>query len=1026
MAQYFLSGAVMARVDGTPAALGGPKQRCVLAVLLANHGAVVSIDRLIDAVWGDEPPAKALASVRSYMANLRRVLDPAADGANDPDGRRSDVHSQRLASHPHGYQLNLLPGDTVDLFRFEDLVANGRSALIRNSAETAVGMLTEALALWHGDPFGEFAYHEFAAPEAIRFSALRSTAIEARFDAALQLGGGGELVPEIEGALAEHPLQERLWGHLMLALHRANRTADAIQAFERACTTLDREIGTRPGEGLQTLFEKIRDGAPELNVAPAHHVPEPTPGAAAPPPFVGRDAELGSVAAAVRRGQAGAGGLTLVTGDAGIGKTSLAQAAVDRASAAGMTVAWASHPSGVKLPLLWTWIQLLRQLGTELGPEARRAVLHEAPGVVTALVPEWHGDDDLASASRFAPTGFTLVERIVTALRALAGIRPLLLVIDDLQRADPASLNTLVLLAGEFPRLPIQVVGNWTFFGTDRPMNRSSFERLVRSNDAVTMHLDGIDSTSAAHLIDAVAGREVPPVVSDEVWQQAGGNPFYIKELARALGTDGAPQHGHPALSDAVVGVVGRRLNVLDRPSRRVLSAAAVVGPEFDVADLADIVDLSISTVQSRLRPAYETGLLDELPERPGAYRFSHGLVRDALITQLATTDRTSVHAAIATTRTPTLATAAYEHVIAAADHAWRAGTELNADVALGILEAAIPRALNRSAYHDVAGLAEHALQICERLPAKPEHLDRQATLWLHLAGARGILEGQASESATAAVQRAFEIGQEVKGRNFYGAIALKCLMLCAHGRIDETEIIAHGLQDQYDKSGDPVIGVVNDFAHIMVYSLRGEADLLITTGHHMMTNFPPPETVTDPLHFFHPRVYCWMALAEAVRGDQDAMREYHRRALHLAQSRGDVFNILAAKLTYVECAAILGVIDGTAELADQVDAEFCAAGGRQWAATARIISVWAQTLSGKDIDPDIARQAYQLYTSDGTTAMNTIFLSLLSDIELHHGRIDAARDWLKQASRLADATGERAYRHMLAERLASLSVQSV
>ena len=110
--------------------------------------------------------------------------------------------------------------------------------------------------------------------------------------------------------------------------------------------------------------------------------------------------------------------------------------------------------------------------------------------------------------------------------------------------------------------------------------------------------------------------------------------------------------------------------------------------------------------------------------------------------------------------------------------------------MALGILETAIQRALNRSAYHDVAGLAEHALQIGDRLPAKPEHLDRQATLWLHLAGARNILEGQASESAAAAVQRAFEIGQEVKGRNFYGAIALQSMMLCAHGRIDEVEAI--------------------------------------------------------------------------------------------------------------------------------------------------------------------------------------------------------------------------------------------
>ncbi|MFL0173378.1 BTAD domain-containing putative transcriptional regulator [Mycobacterium sp. SMC-13] len=1028
MAQYYLSGAVAARVDGTPAALGGPKQRCVLAVLLANHGTVVSIDRLIDAVWGDEPPPKALASVRSYVANLRRVLDPGADVGPDqtPDARRGDAQGQRLASHPHGYQLNLLSGDTIDLVSFESLVSKGRTALIRHSAGAAVEMLTEALALWHGDPFGEFAYHEFAAPEAIRFAALRTTAIEARFDAALQLGGGGELVPEIEAALAEHPLQERLWGHLMLALHRSNRTADAIQAFDRARTTLDREVGTRPGEGLQTLFEKIRDGAAELRVAPAPHVLNPDPDPAAPPPFVGRDAELGAVTAAVRRADGGAGGLTLVTGDSGIGKTTLAQAAVDRARAAGVAVAWAGHPSGVKLPLLWTWIQLLRQLGGELGTTGRKAVLREAPGVVNALVPEWHGDDDLNAGSRFAPTGFALVERIVAALRELSTLAPMVLVIDDLQRADPASINTLVLLAEEFPRVPIQVIGNWTFFGDDRPMNRSSFERIVRSNDTVTLHLDGIDRAAAADLVDAVVGGTIPPAISAQVWEQAGGNPFYIKELARALDTDGAPQRGHPALSDAVVGVVGRRLGVLDRPCRRVLCAAAVVGPEFNVADLADIVDLSVSTVQSRLRPAYQTGLLDELPARPGAYRFSHGLVRDALIAQLATTDRTSVHAAIATTRTATLATAAYEHVIATADHAWRAGAELNPDVALGILEVAIQRALNRSAYHDVAGLAEHALQIGDRLPAKPEHLDRQATLWLHLAGAKNILEGQASESAAAAVQRAFEIGQEVKGRAFYGAIALQSMLLCAHGRIDEVEIIAIGLQDQYDKSGDPVIGLVNDFVHILLYTLRGNTDMLISTGLHMMDTFPPPETVIDPLHFFHPRVYCWMAIAEAVRGDVQAMREYHRRALHLAQSRGDVFNILAARLTYVECAAVLGVTDGIVELADQVDVEFTAAGSPQWAACARIVRVWAQVIGSGEGDAAVAFQAFDEYTCDGTTVMNTMFLCLLSDIELHQGRPDNARALVHRAGRLADATGEQAFARGIAERLAAQSVEPV
>lgn len=1016
MVQYFLSGAVGARVDGAAATLGGPKQRCLLAVLLANHGTVVSIDRLIDAVWGDEPPPKVLASVRSYVANLRRILDPCAE-----TGASANPDVQRLTSHPHGYQLNLLTGDSVDLLTFESLVAAGRTALIRRSADAAVGMLNDALALWHGDPFGEFAYHEFAAPEVIRFTALRTTAIEARFDAALQLGGGGELIPEVEAALAEHPLQERLWGHLMLALHRSNRTADAIAAFERACTTLDREIGTRPGEGLQTLYEKIRDGAAELRVAPASHVPEPPPDIMAPPTFVGRESELTSVSAAIHRAGNGIGGLTLVTGDSGIGKTSLAQVAVDRARAAGMTVAWAGHPSGVKLPLLWTWIQLLRQLGTDLGPDVRQAVLRETPGVVDALVPEWNGTDALASTGRLPATGFALVEGIVSALRVLSAKAQLILVMDDLQRADPASLNALVLLSSQFPRIPIHVIGNWTFFGPDRPMNRSAFERLVRSNDNVTMHLRGIDCAAAAHLVDTVAGGAIPPAVSEQVWHQAGGNPFYIKELARAIDTDGAPRPSQPALSDAVVGVVGRRISVLDRPCRRVLGAAAVVGPEFNVADLADILDLSVSAVQSRLRPAYETGLLNELPERPGAYRFSHGLVRDALLAQLATTDRTTVHAAIATTRSATIATAAYDHVIATAGHAWRAGAELNPDVALSILETSIQRALNRSAYYDVSGLAEHALQIAERLPAKPEHLERQATLWLHLAGAKNILEGQASESAAAAVQRAFEIGREVKGRSFYGALALQCMLLCAHGRMDEADIIAVGLQEQYEQSGDPDIGVVNDFVHIMMHSLRGEIDQMIATGHHMMDTFPPPETVTDPLFFFHPRVYCWMAVCEAVRGDQAAMHEYQRRALHLAQSRGDVFNILAARLTYVECAAILGITEGIADLADQVDQEFCAAGSPQWAACARMVSVWARTLSTGDGDAEVAFNAFAEYTCDGTTVMNTVFLCLLSDIELHGGRPDSARELLQQASRLADATGEHDFDRGIQERLAAL-----
>lgn len=982
--------------------LGGPKQRCVLAVLLVHHGTVVSIDRLIDAIWADAAPAKALTSLRSYVANLRKVLTPAAE-----DG------PARLASRPNGYQLNLLPGDAVDLHEFEMLALAGRAQLVGSDSESAFATLSRALTLWRGDPFGEFVYRDFAIPEVRRYSALHATLIEARFDAAVQHGRGGLIIPEIEAAVAQDPLQERLWGHLMLALTQAGRQADAVRAFDRIGEILKRELGVRPGEGLQTLFEKISDGSPGLPAGPARPVPE----LPRRPLYVGRDSATESVTAAVNRIRVSAGGLTLVTGESGIGKTTLAQAVADRAGTDDVQVVWAGHPTSIRLPLMWTWIQILRRLGTDLGPAGRQAVRRCAPGAVDALVPEWATEDGLPAAAAIPATGFALAEGIVAALRELSAMRPLLLILDDLHHADTTSLEALTLLAAQLPRLPIHVIGNWTYFGADRPINRKSLTRLLHSSNTATVPLGGIDRVAAHQLIDTVSGAAVPVEITESVWRQSGGNPFYIKEIARGLGAD-EPAEGVP---DAVLGVVGRRLSALDRATRRTLGAAAVIGPVFDVAALADVVDLSVSAVQIRLRPAYETGLLDEAPRHPGAYRFSHGLVRDAVLTHLPTTERTTAHAAIATTRAAAIATDAYEDAIAAADHAWRAGTELNPDVALEISETVIQRALGRSAYDDITVLAEHALQIAARLPAKPDYLERQATLWMHLAGAKGILEGQTSVAVTHAVARAFEIGEQVRGRSFYGAMALQCFARIGMGHNDEAAVIANGLREQYLRSSDPDAGLASDFTHVMVYFIRGDIDAAIATGEHMMKSFPAPETVSDPLHFFHPRVYCWMAIAEAQRGDTVAMDRYRRSARELAQSHGDMFNILASELTQVECAAILGITTGTAAAAAEVDQKFRAAGGHQWGACARIISIWADVLESGVDRSAAAFEAFDEFASDGSVAMHAMFLALLADIEQRLGRTDSALAILTRASDLAETTGERSWDDFIARRVAAI-----
>ena len=506
------------------------------------------------------------------------------------------------------------------------------------------------------------------------------------------------------------------------------------------------------------------------------------------------------------------------------------------------------------------------------------------------------------------------------------------------------------------------------------------------------------------------------------MWRQAGGNPFYLKELTRALDADsrrGGVTGNALNLPETVIGVVGRRLGVLDGPSRRVLAAAAVVDAEFDIGDLSDIVELPVSAVQERLRPAYEAGLIDDVPARPGAYRFSHGLLREAVLAQLPAAEGTSVHAAIAATRAAGLATAAYEHGIATADHAWRAGAEISPDIALEVHETVIQRALNRSAYDDVIGLAEHALHICRRLPAKPEHLERQATMWLHLAGAKGILEGQAITTAAEAVQRAFEIGCEVRGHSYYGAIALQCLMLCAHGRTAEAEVIAGGLREQYERSGDPDVGLVSDFAHVGVYALRGRRrrghqDRPAHDGHlsgsrnrHRSNAFLPSSGVTAG----------WRSARRSVAIETRCVTMRSGRFISPG-GRGDVFNVIAAKLVLVESAASIGDVVGTAAAADAVAREFDAAGGHQWGGAARIISVWAQILETGEGEPQAAFDAFDVLTADGTCAMNSMFLALLADIETRCGRDEHARELLIRAQALADSTGEHAWDDVIARRL--------
>ncbi|HEX6597268.1 MAG TPA: AfsR/SARP family transcriptional regulator, partial [Acidimicrobiales bacterium] len=187
---------------GRTVELRGRKARAVLAMLLMRPGEVVSADRLAEGLWGDDQPSTAAATLQVYVSHLRKALGPEAIRTRSP-----------------GYVLAVAP-DQVDAGRFEELVARGR-ALLGDDPGAARALLAEALALWRGPALADFTSEDFARAKAARLEELRLVAVEERAEADLALGHHAELVAHLRGLVDEHPLRERLWAQLILALYRS-------------------------------------------------------------------------------------------------------------------------------------------------------------------------------------------------------------------------------------------------------------------------------------------------------------------------------------------------------------------------------------------------------------------------------------------------------------------------------------------------------------------------------------------------------------------------------------------------------------------------------------------------------------------------------------------------------------------------------------------------------------------------------------------------------------------------------------
>jgi predicted ATPase/DNA-binding SARP family transcriptional activator len=296
-------------VGGKVVDCGGLKQRTLLAALLVRADRVVSVDELTEALWPDRAPATASNTLQVHVSTLRRCLGPERD---------------RLETKPPGYVMRA--GDTLDAVVFEGLSTSGREELAAGEAARAHRIFTEALGLWRGTAYADFVYEPFAEQASARLEALRMSTVADHMDARLALGHHHALTSELDVLVETSPTDERFCGQLMLALYRAGRQADALDAYRRLKLRLGEELGIVPSPKLQQLHDRIVLQASDLEVRLR---PPLLPLSASittgrPPPlpltsFIGRSSERKLVAEGLERAR-----LVTITGPGGSGKTRLA------------------------------------------------------------------------------------------------------------------------------------------------------------------------------------------------------------------------------------------------------------------------------------------------------------------------------------------------------------------------------------------------------------------------------------------------------------------------------------------------------------------------------------------------------------------------------------------------------------------------------------------------------------------------------------------------------------------------------
>ena len=638
---FRILGPLEVRDENRAIALGGSKQRALLALLLMNVNETLSTDRLIDELWSQRPPAHAAKTVQMQISRLRKAL--AVDAGDGSTGV--------VVTRERGYELRLDP-ERLDSHRFERLAAEGRSELACGHPQRSVAALERALSLWRGAPLAELAYEPFAQREIARLEDLRVAALEQLIEAKLALGRHAEVVGQLETLVGQHPYRERPRALLMLALYRSERQADALQAYQDARRTLVEELGIEPGERLRELERAVLAQDPELSLAakePAAGEPVvETPRSA----FVGRERELAELVGGLDDALAGRGRLFLLAGEPGIGKSRLAEELIAQARVRGARVLVGRCWEAGGAPAYWPWVQSLRAYVSEAGVDALRSQLGVGAAELAQIVPEVRQRfPDLPEPPSLEPEGarFRLFDAAAEFLRNAAESRPLLLVLDDLHAADTPSLLLLRFLARELGSSRMLLVG--AYRDIDPIAGQPLTEMLAEvSREPITrrLSLGGLTEPEVAQYVELTASAAASPELVTRLHRKTEGNPLFVGEIVRLLAVAGvrseSPGELRLVTPQSVRDVIARRLTYLSQECNRTVQLASVLGREFGLDVLAQMAGALEDQFLDALDEGLAARVFSDVHGAPDRLRFEHVLIRDTLYDGLTSARRVRLH----------------------------------------------------------------------------------------------------------------------------------------------------------------------------------------------------------------------------------------------------------------------------------------------------------------------------------------------------------------------------------------------